>query len=103
MIKLHQPIKEEMSLRVVSQLPLLRVLLNRSVGLVGRHLHLCAALFRDLHHEIKHPVPQFQWDIVPRRDLAKKLSTLATKQLQKWEKMGKRGTFLPEESRKKTL
>lgn len=56
-------------LRIVSQLPLLDVLLYWSVGLVGGHLHLGACVLGDLDDKIEHTIAQVQGDVVPRRDL----------------------------------
>lgn len=58
------------SLRVVTKVALLGVLLDGRVGLVGGDLHLGAALLGDLHDEVERPVPGAERHVVPRGHLA---------------------------------
>jgi hypothetical protein len=57
------------SLRVVSEVALLGVLLDRRERLVGGDLHLGAALLGDLDDEVERPVACAQRHVVPRRHL----------------------------------
>jgi hypothetical protein len=57
------------SLRVVSEVSLLGVLLDRRERLVGGDLHLGTALLGDLDDEVEHPIGRAQRHVVPRRHL----------------------------------
>lgn len=52
-------------LRVKSELSLLGVLLDGSIGLLSGHLHLRTSLLRDLNNEIEKPVSSVEWNVVP--------------------------------------
>lgn len=58
--------------RVVSELPLLRILLDRGERFIRRHLHLRARLLRYLDDEAESSVPQMERDIVPWGNLRSK-------------------------------
>jgi hypothetical protein len=52
-------------IRIVPQLALLRVLLDRITNLVHRQLHLRRRLLGNLAQKVEHPVPSIQRHIVP--------------------------------------
>lgn len=56
-------------LRVVSELALLSVLFDGSIGLICGDLHFGTGLFGDLDDEIEDTITQVQWHIVPGGDL----------------------------------